>query len=379
MQLDFLKPLYATTGPYATAWFDVVPNENAAHEIELRWRGVREDLATKGVSEKLLDTMTEAALQPPSLPGPQGRIVVGAGEAVLLEDALPHPPGESGGAWEQLPHLMPLVAQYATVVPHIRVTCNRHSAVITVVGPLGTEQGEEKVKGGTYPIHRHGKGGWSTRRFEERAENLWDRNSRLVADTVDRLVAQTAAPLVVAAGDVRAVTYLEEHLGERARSVFRGLQINTEREGVESSVMEAEMQAAVAERARTEAQPELERFEQERGRQGLAVEGRAAVLDALRRAQVDSLLLWRDVNGRTLAASEGVQLYAGADPMQIGLTADEVLAMGADEAQPLCADDVLIRAACAADTRLLFVPSDGLAMQDGIGATLRYSDEATQH
>ncbi len=379
MQLDFLKPLYASTGPYASAWFDVVPNENAAHETELRWRGIREDLAAQGVSEKLLDAMTEAAVQPPSLPGPQGRILVGSGEAVLLEDALPSPPGQPGGTWEQLPHLMPLVAQYATVVPHVRVHCNRHSAVITVIGPMGTEEVQEHVKGGTYPLRRHGKGGWAQRRFEERAENLWDRNSKLVSDHVDRLVAQTAARLVIAAGDVRAVTYLQDNLGERARSIFTGLHVNTEREGVESEQMEEQIEAAVLECARAEAQPEFDRFEQERGRGGLAVEGRAAVLDALRRAQVDSLLLWRDTNGRTLAASEGVQLYAGHDPLQIGLSAEEVLAMGADEANALCADDVLIRAACAGDTRLLFVPTDGVSMQDGIGATLRYSDEATQH
>lgn len=378
MQLDFLKSVFATTGPYATAYFDVIPTENAAREIALRWRALREQLSSAGVSDKLLDAMQEAAVRPPTLGGRQGRFLVGAGEGLLIAEALSQPPRPEGARWDVLPHLYPLVREHASVVPHVRVLCDRVGADITVTGPLGDDVAEEHVKGGTYPIRRHGRGGWAQRRFEERAENLWDRNARKVAESVDRLVAQTGAQLVVAAGDVRAVTYLRDELGERARGILTVVDTGARTEGIDAARLEEEMRQVVQRHAEQALQPLIDAFEQERGRQGAACEGLAPVVAALQKAQVDTLLLAVDDNVVPLV--DGEQLWAGPDPLQLGVNEADVRALNADEAWSLRADDVLIRAVAGTDASIVLVPqAGGPQLQQGVAAVLRYADESTSH
>ena len=76
------------------------------------------------------------------------------------------------------------------------------------------------VEGETLHLHRGHPGGWSQRRFQQRAENTWERNATGVAAEVDALAAAVGARLVVVTGDPRAVGFLTEHATERLRRIL---------------------------------------------------------------------------------------------------------------------------------------------------------------
>jgi len=72
----------------------------------------------------------------------------------------------------------------------------------------GTVLATETVDGDTEHIHRRHPGGWSHRRFQQRAENTWEGNAHHVADAVAVLARKVDAELVAVAGDVRAQTFV---------------------------------------------------------------------------------------------------------------------------------------------------------------------------
>lgn len=62
MDLGFLAPAYAASGPVATAYLDTTSAvEGAAAKIAGRWRARREELAAQGADEATLEAMGEAA------------------------------------------------------------------------------------------------------------------------------------------------------------------------------------------------------------------------------------------------------------------------------------------------------------------------------
>ena len=132
MRLDFLQPLLTVPGPFATAYVDVSRNdESAAHEIELRWRGLREQLAEQGTPAPTLDAMAPVVLAPTGASGAHGRVVVAAGGQVVFERVLPHPPQPDLGVYELLPHLLPMVRQHAWLVPYVLVVADRQGADVS--------------------------------------------------------------------------------------------------------------------------------------------------------------------------------------------------------------------------------------------------------
>lgn len=102
----------------ATAYLETTRSvQNAEHEIDLRWRALRKDLAEQGADAATLEAMEAGVGTHRELPGPQGQVLVGTGGRLACETALPHPPRRETARWAPLPHLMPLVAQLAPVVP----------------------------------------------------------------------------------------------------------------------------------------------------------------------------------------------------------------------------------------------------------------------
>ena len=68
------------------------------------------------------------------------------------------------------------------------------------------------VEGELTHIHRGQQGGWSQRRYQQRAENRWESNANEVAEALGELVRRVRARLVCVSGDVRAVGFLYDHL-----------------------------------------------------------------------------------------------------------------------------------------------------------------------
>ena len=85
MDLDFLRPLYDGTGGYVSVYLDTSrDHENAAHEIEVRWRDARERLASAGADAATLDALGAAFADPE--PATPGRAAFGRGGRLLLTE-----------------------------------------------------------------------------------------------------------------------------------------------------------------------------------------------------------------------------------------------------------------------------------------------------
>lgn len=390
MQLDFLQAVYAAPGPFATAWLRVTPSEVSGHESELRWRELREQLEKDGAPAALLDCMQEAALSTSHRAGEHGKLLVGAGDELLLDRVLPHAPMPEGATWGPVPHLMPLVRQYVQQVSYILVLIDRAGADLRIVGRFGEEAGGEEVDPDYSGPRGNGRRGSENPDLHSH-EATGEARGREIAAEVDKAVARTAAPLVAVAGDVRAVGHLRDNLGERARGLVVDLGTGGRAEGMSQEAVEEALAQAVLDRAAEQARPVLERFEQERGRraageqQALAVEGVSALIEVLRKAQVDTLLLHDEPRSDPAIENAGdsidqrpqsAQLWVGPDPFHLGHTEAEVRDLGAEQAHPVRADDALLRAAAATGAHVLLAPED-LELQDGVGAVLRYADAST--
>src|SRR5579875_2368985 len=165
MQLGFLRHLYDnSTNDCASVYLDTSrAGESAADEVELRWRAARQTLAGSGADAATLDALGELVTDP-------GHAAPGLGAfaragQVLLARPLAGPPVREIARFSPLPHLMPMLAQAAPEVPHLRVSADRSGGELVEV--FGQRPGEpERVQGEGWPVHKPPGGGWSHQRYQ---------------------------------------------------------------------------------------------------------------------------------------------------------------------------------------------------------------------
>lgn len=162
MDLGFLAPAYAASGPVATAYLDTTSAvEGAAAKIAARWQARREELAAQGADEATLEAMGEAAGRDHGAEA--GQVLVGGGARLLLDGRLPAPPRRETASWGPLPDVLPMVSVLADAVPYVLVVADRAGADITGYGDHGDAAGERHVSGGTFDIRKLKPGDWAAR------------------------------------------------------------------------------------------------------------------------------------------------------------------------------------------------------------------------
>jgi hypothetical protein len=233
---------------------------------------------------------------------------------------------------------------------------------------------ERTVEGDDATISKVSPGGWSQRRYQERAENTWEENARSVADVVHRLADRVDPRVIAVAGDVRAVTLLQEALRDDLRNRVRVVPGERPWEGAGDAIPD-EVESVVAEAVRDDGTAVLERLREELGQQDLAVEGIDATVAALAQARV-AVLVVADVGE--------ARVWAGSDPLQVATNADDLRTLGVDDPREVDAADAVVRAALAggAGVRLYDTrdPDGPLALdpheapRDGVAALLRWAD-----
>jgi hypothetical protein len=370
IRLDRLTELLTAPGPYATAYLDATRSEELGpQKVDKRWRALRETLSEQGADDATLDAMEAAVGGHTDVPGAHGQLLVGAGGRLRYDLALPLPPRRETARWSPLPHLMPSIAQLGRRVPHVVALVDRVGADITVHGPGGDE--ERTVEGGTYPIRKTGVGGWSALRYQHRAEDLWEANAREVSAVIESAVRRTGARVIVLAGDVRARETLSKVLDEQFQPLVVQLQTGGRADGIDEEKLQAEVDEVVARLAADRDQEVLDRFGEARGRAGagvgdvLAVEGLSGTVAALRKAQVETLLIVDEPESELTG-------WFGPDPTLIGLDAEELRGLGVSEPVQDRMDAALLRAVAATDASIVVLTPGQLDLRDGLGATLRY-------
>src|SRR4051812_26171212 len=84
MDLSFLRPLTEGRGPWLSVYLDATRAvENADHEIDLRWRHLREQAAARGADDATLDAVGEAVQGHPYQPGRYGLALFARGGEVV--------------------------------------------------------------------------------------------------------------------------------------------------------------------------------------------------------------------------------------------------------------------------------------------------------
>jgi len=338
--------------------------ENAAQRSELRWKSLRSDLEQRGIAEEVL-SVVEAFVPEAHLQGSRLEVVVSTTGARHVEhggdpnDATEH----DEGRWGRTPWLLPILSWRQATVPHVVVLIDRAGADLFAFRREGPAVHEEVDPPGE-PLTRSKPGGWSQRRYQQRAENSWEKGAGDVAKELVLLVERFEPRIIVVAGDVRAVQFLREALPKEMDELVRvtsGERPNPDGSG---GIPQDEVDEFVAEVIQRDTDEVLAKFEEELGQGDLAAEGREAVIEALEKAQVEVLLIRDDAEDERTA-------WIGPEPMHIGMARDRLEAMGVDEPHEARLRDAAVRAALGTAARIRLLP-DGRGPREGIGAILRW-------
>jgi Bacterial archaeo-eukaryotic release factor family 2 len=367
-----LAHLVGGEGPFLTVLLTTESGvENAAQRSEQRWKTVRSDLEERGAPEEVL-----AAVDPlvgdAHLSG-EGLFVVADATGVRHVEHGPVPGPVDRAWWDPVPHLVTLLRWRQASVPFVVALADRTGADLYGFrrGPDESPDVERTVQGDDAVISKVGPGGWSQRRYQDRAENTWQDNAEDVAQAIARLASRIDARLVLLAGDVRAITLIQESWpagfdlpvevvpGERPWD-GSGTMIPDEAQAIVDRFVQAETDAIV------------ERFREEKGQQDLAAEGAPATVAALTASQVAVLLLHDVPEPDDAEDADRPVAWVGPSPSQIATTRTGLEGLGIDPAIEVPRSDALVGAAIATSAAIRFVPAE-TGLEDGVGALLRWS------
>jgi hypothetical protein len=365
MDLTRLRPVFEHSGPYLTVHAEVGrTTETAGAQQESRWTTVRHELERAHADDRLVSEVGRRLQENTHAAGAVRRTLVATGDKVLLDDVQV---GETH--WpevldrDELPDLAAWAAAEDRAIPFVLVITDRTGADVQAYRALaGGPAEQETVSGETFYITKVPQGDWAQPQFQQTAENAWEQNARLVADEARTLTRRYGAALVLVAGEVRAraevTRALESHDPGSIGTVVQ-VESGGRAEGSSDEALWDEVRAHLAE-AEREADAEVAGLlDEARGRGEGAATGLDEVLEALRKSQVDRLVL--DLQ----ALSERTVTAADLD----GVPLPEPAASSDD----LPADRALLAAGALTGARLTVLPKS-MARGGGASALLRWAE-----
>ncbi len=373
MLMHDLSALTDRTPPFTTVSIDATRVDPATEDdLRLRWNVQRQHLEGDGIDPGLLERLGEEVLAATGLGGEHTRVVVASGDEIALNVVLPGRPARDTATVGPVPALMPVARAMARFIPYAVVRLDRAGADIDLVTAPDVTMGHREVEGGHELLHKVPGGGWSQRRYQARVEDSWAHNAAAVAEQVDDIVRTHALEAVVVTGDERAWSELRDRLGGAAAGLARFVGAAGRADGADEQSLH-EAVAAELDRRRAELRDEvLGELAEQHSRQQRAVEGLEPVVDALRRGQVEHVVLRDD-------PSSTRSLWVGEDPLVLGATPEAAREAGAREPVDVRADTALVWAMVGSRADLVLTEDSPIELIEGIGAVLRWSDEATTH
>jgi hypothetical protein len=373
MDVTFLEPVFSAPGPYATVCADVTHvTENADTELDLRVRAISEELTGQGAPEQVVSAVRTQLLQANEggqIATLRGRALIVAGDGtVVLDEALADAPREPVTRWSRDPEVLPVLRQLAGRVPHVVVVADRVGADIAVAGGTGQQVENTSVDGDTFHMRKVQVGGWAHNTYMHTAENQWEENAGQVADQLHAVVTRDGSRFVLLAGDVRARQLIADKASKEVSDVLVTMDGGGRAAGADRSVIDTRATELIAENEAADVTRAVEQIEAASAH-GLAVTGTALVVEALRKAQVETLVL--------ADQPDDEQLFAGSGPLELGVSREDVTALGVADAQQVPADLALLRAAVGSDAAVVVVPRTAMPGDIPVAAVLRYTDAST--
>lgn len=361
--------LYQLPAPVLTAYLSAPSPGPGVDDMDLRLRSLLDDLRASGASPDALEALASVlGTLEPGRP-PAAAFVGTDGQTRMF--SLPGAEIGDQAHCAAVPRVLPLLHWRQLRPAFASVMLDRAGAEL-VVQPAGAAHAlRAEVAGPDDVIERNAPGGTSQSRYQNRAEDSWQHNAGRAAEVVADALAAAEADLLIVGGDVRAEQYFLDQLPARVRS---GVTIKTipggrSRDGSQHR-REEEVEAVVHEYVDEEAVRTLARVQDRSGPGGLGVQGPAATIHALSRAQVEVLLLAQPEPG---ARPEPGTAWFGPRPTDISEHRGGVLV---PDGKPSHArlDEVLARAAVLTDADIRILPA-GLpdTPPHGVGALCRFA------
>ncbi|WP_129666957.1 Vms1/Ankzf1 family peptidyl-tRNA hydrolase [Phytoactinopolyspora endophytica] len=344
-------------GPFLSVYLDVRRDvEEAVHQLNVRWRSSREELLRQGAPPDLVETVGDRILAEQHASGAAARMVVAADGRILMDDVVTVPGDHQALTWGPLPDLTGWLADRNAMLPLLVVLADREGAEFERYEAWPeTPKATASVQGETEHLTKVAVGGWSHKRYQRRAENVWHRNAEQVVTEIEEQVG-AGVRIVALAGDVRAQREIHQSVSERTRALLVDLESGSRAAGASREALDHAVDQAIRNVVITDHLEAIRELEQEAGRQGAAAIGLDDVLPKLVQGQVRTVFITPDT-----AAARTVR--PGGHP---GIP----LPKGALEQDAVRADLAVLCAAVATDAEVLVGPwkfSD-----DGVAAILRW-------
>ena len=364
MQSDRFRSLLDVPGPFASVYFDDSHDtHDAAAQLDLKWRAVREELERQNADESVIGEIASAVndLRPPV--GRSGRAVVASAEGVEINEHLARPTSATIVRVSELPYIVPILGLSFDHPDYVLVIVDHSGADITTHS--GGKLRSEAVDGGGHPVHKAagaenaGYGDAQLRTDEAARKNL-----RAVADRVSELVDHNGFEKIFVVGEVRSRSDLIAELPERLHDRTAALEVGARHSGHDFGEVEQAIETELIKRQLRTIDDVAWRFTAEVGRQsGLAAEGLGPVCSALRQGAVETLIIG-EIDGATVVTDEDLSTVAENENVLSEQGAAAAKTLRADEALPMFATSI---------GAALVRTDERIAPVDGVGAVLRYA------
>jgi hypothetical protein len=357
--------LFDRPGPFRTVYMNTEPDvEQAAQHSQARWRNVRRDMETAGAPTAAIDAI-EALVSEAHLHG-RSLAAIADSSGLQLSRGLTEAVSTDRASWSAVPAVGPLIEFQQSSPTHIVVLCDRVGADIALFTSdaasadallsVGSDDQNDPVLRKTKP------GGWSQRRFQERAENSWEANMKAVSARLAKLAQIVPPRVVIVAGDVRAVQMLRDSLPAQLADAVVEIEGQRSVDGGIDDIAE-DVVRMVASSVASDTTAIIEKFREESGQADRAADGVVGTLAALSEARVDTLLVHDDPSDERECWFAPEAPLAAVEPAALKT-------QGIDSPERGRLVDVAIRTAFQTGARVRVVPST--TATEGLGAILRY-------